>query len=398
MNALAVGDGRDASSGRHGQREIIWLFRRETLLELLRKRIHLIALFTILALTLPAAAQDEAAGIRAEIARLQQVLKDKPVTNPDFAQVGTMVGTSLENAARAADAGHLYLSLENLAQAEDLLGGARVIVDRAGLAESGPAEFESAWGAESVRLAAWDREARGRKWEKAPAAVRALAEAAQGKSIPLLDGARGFATAKGPAEGLFYMGQAEGEADFARFCATLALTSGKRAFPLRSFLPELLALQARANAAFQPPKSIDLHPRFIALNSAIKLAEELDSTKFYAGALYQYLEAVRHFGMLDQPPLDAAGQLQLNKALAKIRKKLAASPDDESIAQLFLERAESQTIHADGSAPSADEWRSARVILEQVLPAHQAARKPVSSQQKASGKNVEITLIRWPYT
>jgi hypothetical protein len=365
---------------------------------LVRKRIHLLALFTILALTLAAAAQDEAAGIRAEIARLQQVLKDKPVTNPDFAQVGTMVGTALEIAARAADAGHLYLSLENLAQAEDLLGGARVIVDSAGLAKSGPAEFDSAWGAESVRLAARDREARERKWENVPAGVRALAEAAQGKSIPLLDGARGFATAKGPAEGLFYMGQAEGEAEFARFCATLALTSGKRAFPLRSFLPELLALQARANAAFQPPKSIDLHPRFIALNSAIKLAEELDSTKFYAGALYQYLEAVRHFGMLDQPPLDAAGQVRLKKNLAAARKKLAASPDDESIAQLFLERAESQRVHADGSAPSADEWRSARVILDQVLPAHTAARKPASPQQKASGKSVEITLIRWPYT
>ena len=364
----------------------------------LRKRFHLLILLMILALIPPAAAQDRAAGIRAEIARLQQVLKDKPVTNPDFVQVGTMVSTALESAARAADAGNLYLSLESLAQAEDLLGGARVIVDSAGLAKSGPAAFEAAWGATSARLAARGREARERKWENAPAAVRALAEAAQGRSIPLLDGARGFATAKGPAEGLFYMGQAEGEADFARFCATLGLTSGKKAFPLRSFLPELLALQARTNAAFQPPKSIELHPRFIALNSAIKLAEELDSTKFYAGALYQYLEAVRHFGMLDQPPLDAAGQVRLKKVLATARKKLAASPEDESIAQLFLERAETQIVHADGSAPSADEWRSARVILDQVLPAHQTARKPVSSQQKASGKSVEITLIRWPYT
>ena len=363
-----------------------------------RKRIRRITFFTILALTVPAAAQDEAAGIRAEIARLQQVLEDTPVMNPDFAQVGTMVKTALGNATRAADAGHLYLSLENLAQAEDLLGGARVIVGSAGLAKAESAEFESAWGAESVRLAARDREARERKWEKAPAAVRALAEAAQGKSIPLLDGARGFAIAKGPAEGLFYMGQAEGEADFARFCATLALTSGKKAFPLRSFLPELLALQARTNAVFQPPKSVDLHPRFIALNSAIKLAKELDSTRFYAGALYQYLEAVRHFGMLDQPSLDGAGQVRLKKNLAAARKKLTASPEDESIAQLFLERAESQTVHADGSPPGADEWRSARVVLDQVLPAHKAARRPASPQQEASGKSVEITLVRWPYT
>ena len=75
-----------------------------------------------------------------------------------------------------------------------------------------------------------------------------------------------------------------------------------------SILPELLALQQKANAAFQPPRSIDLHPRFIALNSTIKLARELDASKSYAGALYQYLEAARHYGMLFMPSVDAAQQ------------------------------------------------------------------------------------------
>jgi len=352
----------------------------------------------MLAFALAATSQDVASRIQHEIERLQKTLKDKPVTDPNFAEVGKMVDTALQASTQASDARRFYSSLESLAQAEGLVGGIRAIVDKTPLLKGGLPAFESEWGAASLRLTTFDKEAHARKWDTKPVAVRALSESAQGKALPLLDGARGFATAKEPADGLFYMGEAEGQAEFARFCATLNLPAAKSKFPLRSYVPELQALQAKTNAAFQPPRSIELHPRFIALNSTIKLAEELDSTRFYAGSLYQYLEATRHFGMLDAPPLDAESQSRLKEALAAARKKLAASTGDNSIAQLFLERAEVQTAHADGSAPSADEWRSAQVILEQVLPAYDAARQPASPLQKAPGKTVEITLVRWPYT
>jgi hypothetical protein len=163
-------------------------------------------------------------------------------------------------------------------------------------------------------------------------------------------------------------------------------------------LPELHALQEKTNAAFQPPRSIDLHTRFIALNSSLKLAGELDASKLYAGALYEYLEAVRHYGMFEAVAPDAAKQSELKKAVSDAETRFSASSNDESLAQLFLQRAESQTAHEDGSAPSADEWRSAQVILERVLPAYLAAQKPASPLQQASGKTVDITLVRWPYT
>jgi len=243
-----------------------------------------------------------------------------------------------------------------------------------------------------------DREAHD--WSNAPLAVRAIAETAQRRAIPLLDGGRGFATATGPQDGLFYLGEAEGEADFANFCTSLKFVPQKfeGATPLRSILPELQALQRKANAAFQPPKSIDLHSRFISLNSTIKLAEELDSSKLYAGALYTYLEATRHYGMLDAVPLSEAQQKEVKQAIAEERKKLASSTRDDSIAQAYVERAESYTAHADGSAPSADEWRSARLILDQVLPAYYAALKRAAPLQQIAGKTVDITLVRWPYT
>jgi hypothetical protein len=356
------------------------------------------ALTLLGALPFLASAQDPKFQIRAEIERLQKTLQEKPISSPDFPDMNTAVGDALKSASAALDSGKLYLSLERLVQAEDLLQGARVVVDKTDAVKSGLPAFEAEWEKASKDLNTLDQEARQRNWARAPVALQALSESAQGKSIPLLEGSRGFATSTKPSDGLFYMGQAQGNAAFAQFTSAVSFDRNSTSFPLRSYLPELQKLQENTNAAFKPPKSIDLHPRFIALNSTLKLAEELDAQKFYAGALYQYLEAKRHFGMLDALPLDATQQSTLKADIAAAGKKFAASKQDDSLALLFLERAESQTAHADGSAPSADEWRSARVILDQVLPAYSAARKPASKILQASGKTVDITLVRWPYT
>ncbi len=345
------------------------------------------------------AAQDAAASqIKAEIGRLQKSLNDRPVADKDLADLSNMVTGTLKAANDAAHSGQIYLALEKLGQAEDLLQGARRAAWKADVEKGGYPAFESQWKTVSLRLDALDKDAHARQWSHSPLAIRALAEAAQGKAIPLLEGGQGFAIANGPKEGLFYVGEAEGEADFAMFCASLSLAEKGTAFPLRSWLPELQSLQANTNAAFQPPQSIQLHSRFIALNSSIKLAQELDASRFYAGALFSYLEAVRHYGMLTAKPLDAAQQSQVKQDLDSVSKKLAASSADESVAQLFVERAQSYTVHPDGSAPNADELRGARVILDQVLPAYEAAKQPALPIEKASGKTVDVTLVRWPYT
>lgn len=342
--------------------------------------------------------QDAKTQIRAEIDRLQQSLRARPISIADLASLGPDIDKMLQDAAGALDSGKPYLSMEKLLQAEDLLQGARVTEEKSAAVKSGLPAFEAEWENASRNLAAINQETRKKDWHNAPVALQALSETAQGKSVPLLDGSRGFATSTKPGDGLFYMGQAQGNAAFAKFSSSLGLARASASFPLRSYLPELQKLQQKTNAAFRPPRSIELHTRFIALNSTLKLAEELDAQKFYAAALYQYLEATRHVAMLDAPPLDATGQTALKTDIAAARKNLASSRQDDSLAELFLERAESQAVHGDGSAPSADEWRSARVILDQVLPAYFAARKPASPLQQASGKTVDLTLVRWPYT
>jgi hypothetical protein len=352
----------------------------------------------ILLYALPAAAQNAATQIKAKAEHLQQALKDKPVSVPELAGISTMAGNLLKAALAAQSAGKLYVSLEALGQAEDLLNGAWTAVDKMESVQSGLPAYMAEWDKASLSLTALDRQAREKKWDNARAALQALSETAQGKTIPLLEGGRGFAISNGPKEGLFYLGQAQGESDFASFCASLPLPRQGAPYPLRSFLPELARLQQKANEAFQPPRSIDLHTLFMSLNSSLKLARELDATKSYAGALHQYLYALGYYGMLDAAPLDSSQQSAVKNALAAARQKLDASPRDESIAQFFIEKAESQITHADASAPSADDWRIAKVVVDQVLPAYFALDKPLAAEERAPGRTVDITLVRWPYT
>jgi len=343
-------------------------------------------------------AQDAAARTKAEIDRLQQSLKAQPVQSPDLADLVKGIEQRLKDADSARSAGRLYLSLENLGQAEDYFQAVRTIEAKADAVKDNLPAFKAEWGKASLEYAALDKQAHQRNWDRFPAAVRALSESAQGRTIPLLEGSRGFATSTKPQDGLAYMGEAKGEAAYATFLYNLSIARKGAPFPLRSILPELEALQEKTNAAFQPPRSIDMHPRFINLNATLKFARELDSSKAYAGALYQYLEAVRHYGMLDPVVPDDAKQSELRSLLAEELKKVSASKRDDSIAQAFLERAQGWLNKPDGAAPSADEWRATQVVLQQVLPAYYAALKPAAPVQRQATRTATLTLVRWPYT
>ncbi len=341
---------------------------------------------------------DPSIKVKAEIARLEQSLGKHPLKVDGMPEIGKDVADYLGQARTAADAGKLYVALENVGRATDLMNGVRAMQEKTAVVSSGLAAFEAEWNKASLELTSLDERSRQRNWSSAPVAVRALSEVAQGRVTPLLEGSRGFATSTKPADGLLYMGEAKGQAEFSTFLYQLNVPRKGDAFVLRSYLSELQRLQQKVNAAFVPPKSIDMHPRFIALNSTLKLGQELDSSRSYAGALYAYLEATRHFGMLDTPVPDAEKQKQLQATVVAKLKALAASRKDESLQQLFLQRAQSYLVHDDGSKPQDDELKAVAVIVDRVLPAYADALKPATPVMRASGKTVNITLVRWPYT
>jgi hypothetical protein len=349
-------------------------------------------------LAMPSAGQDAAPQVQKEVERLQQFLNEKPISYPGVPNASKIIGDGLKEVIQGQSAGRLYVSLEKLGQTTDFLYGCRALSDKGEAANSGLPAYEAEWEKVSLSITAIDHHVGERNWDGDRVAVRGLAETAQNMTIPLLEGARGFAISTDPKEGLFNLGEAQGQAEFASFCTTLHLPRKGKPYPLRSLLPELEILQEKATAAFQPPRSIDLHTLFMSLNSALKQARELDATKSYAGALFQYLYAVGFYGMLDAVPLDSSQQSAVKGTLATARQKLEASQRDDSIAEIFLEKAESQIAHLDGSAPSETDWRIAKVVIDQVLPAYFAVDKPLVAQERASAKTIDITLVRWPYT
>jgi hypothetical protein len=345
-------------------------------------------------LVLRAAAQDAVLQIKNETEYLQQALANKPVSDPDWKEARPDMAAALARANYALRAGRVYLGLEDLGEARISFQALDVMKQKPEVVKPGLPGFESEWGKASLELAALDQKAKGRVWINAPAVIRAFSEAAQGKTMTLLEASRAYAGVTTPDAGFYYLGEAKASADFASFCAALDLPRHGTEFPARSISPQLRALQERTSSAFRPPRSGQQHREFIRSNASLKLAGELDAAKLYAGAFYEYLDAVQQFGMLDAITPDGARKASLRGALATMRARLSTSKEDESIAQLFLERAETGLTHE----PAPKDWENAATIVEQVLPAYFAARKAVQSPDPPTKNTVTVTLVRWPYT
>jgi hypothetical protein len=154
----------------------------------------------------PAASQDAGPQIKAEVERLQQSIQERPVVFPDFPKAPEYINDSLKEALAAQSAGKIYISLEALVRAEDLLQGVRVMVDKADAVKSRLPAYEAEWNKASLDLTALDRQARERLEEFArrdPGAVRD--GAGQGDSVARrrprfcgLDGTEKWADLYGP--------------------------------------------------------------------------------------------------------------------------------------------------------------------------------------------------------
>jgi hypothetical protein len=365
----------------------------------------LVVLGLLSALGRAATGQGASARIKSQIDQLRQALQSKPVARPEWKLAKPDIAESLQRADDDLRAGRLYLSLEELAGAWDSLRGTEGATQKTEeeLLKEGLPGVESELKRTRIELTAFENQATQESWDAAPVAVRALAEKATGQTLNLLEGGHGFAIltdvekrafSENYASALYYAGESKAQAQFNAFCYTLDLPRKSGAFPLRSISPELQQLQTRVMAAYRPPRSVKYHADFIRLNATLKLAGELDAAKLYAGALYQYLDATEQFAVLDAATPVAAKQSGSRKSLQKLSIYLGGLQQDQSIAQLFLERAESGLTRSEGAAG----WITVEAIVEQVLPAYFAALKASPPSEHRAPAEVTVTLVRWPYT
>jgi hypothetical protein len=361
-------------------------------------RLHVACWAGLLAARLAAA--ETAPTIAGEADRWLAASRRAPAGNADLAGPRHDAEHLLESAKADLASGRQWVAFEELARGRSLLR-ALALSDENPAAGTDAKAFDRLWQERGAALIAEQRALRATPWGDVPGAVRAIAESAEGKIGTLVEASRAFAAVTSPGDGLFYLGQAQAAAELARLARSMQWpetpreTSAEKlsgAPSHRSILPDLRALQAKVNAAFQPPRSIELHSEFIRLSATLKLAQELDAAELDSGALYQYLDAVLQFSTLAAP----APPTTTDPAVWRER---LAGRGDTTVGELFLQRADA-IREAPAQTQKPGDARAAQLIAEQVLPAFvsildRGAGVTPSTEQAAS---VTVTLVRWPYT
>lgn len=363
-----------------------------------RKLIKGTILCGLVALWLPERAQSPAR-LEKEIVRVRKAASSMPADDPVWQSLNTETKHELSDAQAALDARYEYLALEDLGKGRENLQAVKYMNDRKQIVGRDLDAFDEEWKRVHTEVAPYEKNAGSRVWAGKPAILRALSESAAGRAEPLLQGARAFSKVTDVSSSLYYLGEAKSAADFANFCYSLDLPIHGTPLALRSIAEELDALQARVNATFQPPRSIEKHPQFIRLNASLKLAKELNAAGLYGGALYQYLDAVQQVKAIELTDPGATSRTQLRSRVDAAEEKLKTSGRDDSIAELFLQKARFLLSVQEGSEPASDNWRLVDSLVDEVLPTYVSTvsrtANPTVSATKASTR---VTLVRWPYT
>src|SRR5215475_6757380 len=120
---------------------------------MLRNFLNLRLVAAFLLLPSLSAGQPAKSQVGAEIRRLQQSLQAKAITDPELAPAASAASENLMEASAALESGKLYLSLEKLLQAENLLNGACFSLEKSESVKPGYQAFEAEWKAVSQTVA-----------------------------------------------------------------------------------------------------------------------------------------------------------------------------------------------------------------------------------------------------
>jgi len=298
----------------------------------------------------------------------------------------------LLRAEQALAEGRRLLALQRLAAAREGFFAARYLYGLPSPARQDASGFEAEWrrvGAElEPQLAppAADTLA-----GVAPAAVRAIGEAALPQVRIYYEASLDYGQNTVFDSGLYYMGSALAQRDLTGLLRSVSAPVATPAPPLRSLAPELAALEKEVLAAYRPPASIDRHTDFIRASAALKEAHELDALGLRHGALLRYLQAAQRFAPVRGVPAGPADALEAR--LREYDARLASRERDDTIGRLFLETAQSLAGAGKDQDPAL-----AQAIADFVLPRYFAALEPAPRVPEAQKPRATVTLVRWPYT
>lgn len=333
--------------------------------------------------------------LAAEIQRWSTYVRTNTSQDEFWGQIKEAVQPVLTAAEQALSDGRRLLALHRLAAVWPNVAATVYVAEHRGPESRDDAALEAEW-ARMGRVLQSDLGATSPRAFNGvrPAAVRALAEAALPQVRVFYDASLEYGRSTMPDFGLFYLGAARAQREFAAFCRTLSFPAPRRAPPLRPLAGEVDALDTALLSAYRPPASIDRHSEFIAASSTLNEARELDAAGLRYGALLKYLQAaVRAAQLAPVPPKPLEGAALADR-LRGLEERLAAGDRDHSIGRIFLESAQADVATVVPPARPA----TAEAIVMDVLPRYFAALEPARPQPKKPAPRVTVTLVRWPYT
>jgi hypothetical protein len=314
------------------------------------------------------------------------LLRESTSTDETWTQARESSGPALARAEDALRAGRRFLALLRLAEASEYLSAAVYVTDRPTEQRKGMAAFETEWS----RVGNVLRDEVGAPSPDAfsevrLAAIRALGEAVLPQVRVYYEASLEYGRNTMPDAGLFYLGSALAQRDFARFCRTLPLpASPGKAPPVRAIGAEIEALERELLSAYRPPASIDDHTTFIRASATLKEARELNAAGLRYGALLRYLQASVRMAPLRIAAI-APKPEDLGSRTRALAQRLSTGDVDHSLGRLFLEMAASEPALSD-------------TIVADVLPRYFSALEPPRPQAPRPAPIVTVTLVRWPYT
>jgi hypothetical protein len=303
-------------------------------------------------------AQTAAAQITAENAHLKQALPTLGLSATDtaaYAQQLKLIDT-------ATQSGNLFQGMYYLQRARVELMTFEYVQSKADVEKQGTAAFENEWRRVGQELAMKERLLATKTNLSLPAAVKAMVESSLTQVQPYYQSSRLYGRNTTIGDGLYYLGVAPANLDFALFCQQLKFEKPKSAPKLGSIETEISALEAAAVKAFQDPDNTEKQRAFIQISSTLKMARELNEEKRFAGALKTYLDALLDFGLVRASAPDAERSAELKKEAAKFRTLFSSSPTDQTIGLIYIEMA----LAADGDLG----LQRAAVIVEKLLPSY----------------------------
>jgi hypothetical protein len=323
------------------------------------------AFLLILLISVSCFAQDAAKQLSEATLQLEQRLATLKVSDDLKKQCTNDIADARANLKR----GNLFLSLYTIRTCQLELSSLAYASSKTDISKKGAEAFEEEWRQLGSALTEKERTISDRT-TKLPAVVVAIADISQSQVRPYYQSGRLFALNSNMEEGIYYLGRAPANLNFAIFCRALNLSRPKKSTTeFRSLQSELTKLETAALRTYKSADVSSQQGQYNRLNSNLKIATELNRAAMFEGALLKYLESTLYFGLIITTAENEDVQ-HLRARTKELGKLLQSEKLDHSIGLLFWQMAE-MTLNPQGTTePTPAQIKRAVVILNNVIPAY----------------------------